>query len=699
MAERTNHTCCLPGYFNARLSFLWPGPARAEEVMFGKDYSEISGSDRDEEITWIEWFCHLKGNEFFVEDDFNLTGLSAQVPCYEDALNMILDFDDQDDHRLQDDQQPLALRPRRVETAAQMLYGLIHARFILTSRGMAAMLDKYNCYVYGKCPLTQCPLLSFRVRNGFKTFRGGQWPFALHLFTDFGADVQSCSAAISACTSASAWSAALRLFADMPSFTILANAVAFSTALSACGAAAAWQRALQLLVGMAEARVQQDVVSCSTAISACERASQWQMGLHLFQAMANDRVHQNLISYSVAIVACARGGRWRHAQHLLAQLSLEGHCPDSACLNAAISSCDRDGCWEQALHWFAAMPRYQLRPDICSYGATISACAKAAEWQVACALLGPLKQAELGPDLVTYGAAIASCEKVGQWPTALYLFVSMQTHQVIPDLSTSSSTLKALKKGSQWREAMNQAVLPIGTSDMLRQSAAKVYCPHCREIYFPKSSKLECLDGAYFGTTFAHLFFLTYQQLVPPTMPQPHCPRIYGFKIHKSVKENLRRQNERAQKQLPGQFFVTGPTAVFGKELGSGQQALERRSWWTDNVGTEITAAEFSVVPAIQSTECAVQVTLGRADVDFQARGCQASPSLAEDAFSSFFRPFAPYGPPLRALCVGRLEFEPSSEEVHRGPGGARQGFAQGACLSAPRDTQGGPVEMRDEAI
>ncbi|CAE7853629.1 CKB1 [Symbiodinium microadriaticum] len=128
-------------------------------------------------------------------------------------------------------------------------------------------------------------------------------------------------------------------------------------------------------------------------------------------------------------------------------------------------------------------------------------------------------------------------------------------------------------------EAMNQAVLPIGTSDMLRQSAAKVYCPHCREIYFPKSSKLECLDGAYFGTTFAHLFFLTYQQLVPPTMPQPHCPRIYGFKIHKSVKENLRRQNERAQKQLPGQFFVTGPTAVFGKDemmqlpSGSGKPA------------------------------------------------------------------------------------------------------------------------------
>mmetsp|Transcript_112860 Transcript_112860/g.298079 ORF Transcript_112860/g.298079 Transcript_112860/m.298079 type:complete len:261 (+) Transcript_112860:117-899(+) len=210
------------------------------------DYSQLSGSELDEEITWIEWFCHLKGNEFFVEvdedyiqDDFNLTGLSSLVPYYEYALNMILDFDDQDDG-LPEDQQPL------VETAAQMLYGLIHARFIMTSRGMAAMLDKYNAYVYGTCPNIVC-------------------------------------------------------------------------------------------------------------------------------------------------------------------------------------------------------------------------------------------------------------------------------------------------------ESMNQAVLPIGTSDLLRQGAAKVYCPHCKEIYHPKSSRLECLDGAYFGTSFAHLFFLTYQHLVPQSIPQPYVPRLYGFKVHKSAKGNLRK--------------------------------------------------------------------------------------------------------------------------------------------------------------
>jgi len=247
-----------------------------------EEYSEISGSELEEEITWIEWFCHLKGNEFFVEvdedyiqDDFNLTGLSAQVPCYEDALNMILDFDDQDDQR-----QPEELnREPLVETAAQMLYGLIHARFILTSRGMAAMLDKYNAYVYATCPFTQC-------------------------------------------------------------------------------------------------------------------------------------------------------------------------------------------------------------------------------------------------------------------------------------------------------EQMNQAVLPIGMSDQLRDSAAKVYCPHCRETYFPKSHRLECLDGAYFGTTFAHLFFLTYQHLVPPSVPTPHVPRIYGFKIHKSVKEKLRRNLQQPPMlQNSGKFQPPQPAAASGEQAADAKRA------------------------------------------------------------------------------------------------------------------------------
>lgn len=39
-----------------------------------------------QEETWVSWFCSLRGNEFFcevdedyIEDDFNLSGLSNQV--------------------------------------------------------------------------------------------------------------------------------------------------------------------------------------------------------------------------------------------------------------------------------------------------------------------------------------------------------------------------------------------------------------------------------------------------------------------------------------------------------------------------------------------------------------------------------------------------------------------------------------------
>jgi len=93
-----------------------------------------------------------------------------------------------------------------------------------------------------------------------------------------------------------------------------------------------------------------------------------------------------------------------------------------------------------------------------------------------------------------------------------------------------------------------QAVLPCGVSDLLRHGTTKVFCPRCQEIYIPKSTKLEALDGAYFGSSFCHMFFLTYSHLVPTSPPRLYVPRIYGFKVHKGLKDKLREKQAEDQK-------------------------------------------------------------------------------------------------------------------------------------------------------
>ena len=62
----------------------------------------------------------------------------------------------------------------------------------------------------------------------------------------------------------------------------------------------------------------------------------------------------------------------------------------------------------------------------------------------------------------------------------------------------------------------------------------QVFCPRCQETYHPRSSKHANLDGAYFGTTFCHLFLLTHPELVVPKSPETYIPRIFGFRIHES---------------------------------------------------------------------------------------------------------------------------------------------------------------------
>jgi casein kinase II subunit beta len=119
-----------------------------------------TGSDSDYSSSWISWFLSSKGNEYFCEvdedfilDRFNLTGLNNEVSNYPQALDLITDnLDDE----IQDE-----LRGS-LDVQARLLYGLIHARWIVTARGLAKMLEKYKRADFGRCPRVLCqqqPLL------------------------------------------------------------------------------------------------------------------------------------------------------------------------------------------------------------------------------------------------------------------------------------------------------------------------------------------------------------------------------------------------------------------------------------------------------------------------------------------------------------------------------------------------------------
>ncbi|CDK27953.1 unnamed protein product [Kuraishia capsulata CBS 1993] len=118
--------------------------------------AETINSDSSEELdTWISQYCSMFGRDWFVEvdpefieDDFNLTGLNSSVPFFREALDTILDLEPETPIR----QQNLPL----VEHAAELLYGLIHARYILTKQGLQAMAEKYEQKQFGVCSRFYC---------------------------------------------------------------------------------------------------------------------------------------------------------------------------------------------------------------------------------------------------------------------------------------------------------------------------------------------------------------------------------------------------------------------------------------------------------------------------------------------------------------------------------------------------------------
>lgn len=137
-----------------------------------------SSSENEASFSWVGAFCDRRGNEFFCEvdsfflqDRFNLTGLGHEVPLAQRALDRITDELEQgtgsanisaktgtpskpsmndDDNEVED------LENSQIENSARMLYGLIHARYIISPFGMSRMKRKFIAQDFGSCPRILC---------------------------------------------------------------------------------------------------------------------------------------------------------------------------------------------------------------------------------------------------------------------------------------------------------------------------------------------------------------------------------------------------------------------------------------------------------------------------------------------------------------------------------------------------------------
>lgn len=131
--------------------------------------------DKRAQSSWVHRFCHTPGHEFFcavpasfLAEEFNWLGLLSDLAAIDLLLGNLDKGKGTKHHR-----PPLPWD----EAAARRMYGLIHARFIVTQKGLNAMRDKFEQAHFGRCPRLACSgqaLLPVGVRDEEEGEDGGE---------------------------------------------------------------------------------------------------------------------------------------------------------------------------------------------------------------------------------------------------------------------------------------------------------------------------------------------------------------------------------------------------------------------------------------------------------------------------------------------------------------------------------------------
>lgn len=83
-------------------------------------------------------------------DDFNLKGLNNYIPNLRHAIYYVLNYE------FSDSEEDPAETEQDIGKYAEMAYGLIHARYIQTPKGMKQMMYRYQKGIFGTCPRVYC---------------------------------------------------------------------------------------------------------------------------------------------------------------------------------------------------------------------------------------------------------------------------------------------------------------------------------------------------------------------------------------------------------------------------------------------------------------------------------------------------------------------------------------------------------------
>ena len=127
----------------------------------GGTCKDVKKKERNTTSGWVIRFRKRHGNEWleeidrdFLRDYTNLTGLDEEICYLSHGLHIILS-----DGLYLDSNGNSKIRTKNEDKhleAAEMLYSLVHARYMLTSKGLEKLFKKYKEGFYGSCPRYYC---------------------------------------------------------------------------------------------------------------------------------------------------------------------------------------------------------------------------------------------------------------------------------------------------------------------------------------------------------------------------------------------------------------------------------------------------------------------------------------------------------------------------------------------------------------